>query len=154
MNENDNSGSLLGMLTREQRSELFAWADQQRASSGKSINLIDWPGWDSFLSARFAILGGKRLNVTPMDGKLASEVTSRPGRIVVGSESKPAALDVAKAILLAHHVSPMPSEAREALRVLVAELAYQWDVLPCGARRWAEAVIANAAAPDQHNDSP
>ncbi|RUT78708.1 hypothetical protein, partial [Mesorhizobium sp. M7A.T.Ca.US.000.02.2.1] len=127
MNEKDNSGSVLDMLTREQRSELFAWADQQPSSPGKSIDLMTWPGWDSFLSARFI------------------EVTTRPGRmadrIVVGSEAKPAALDVAKAVLLAGHVSPKPSEAREALRVLVSELAYQWDVLPCGARRWAEAVV-------------
>jgi hypothetical protein len=150
MNEKDNSGSVLDMLTREQRSELFAWADQQPSSPGKSIDLMKWPGWDSFLSGRIIEVTGRPLRIT--------EVTTRPGRIadriVVGSEAKPAALDVAKAVLLAQHVSPKPSEAREALRVLVAELAYQWDVLPCGARRWAEAVIANAAAPGQHNDSP
>lgn len=150
MNEKDNSGSVLDMLTREQRSELFAWADQQPSPPDKSIDLMKWPGWDGFLSGRIIEVTGLPLRIT--------EVTTRPGRIadriVVGSEAKPAALDVAKAVLLAEHVSPKPSEAREALQVLVAELVYQWDVLPCDARRWAEAVIANAAAPDQHNDSP
>lgn len=145
MNEKDNSGSVLDMLTREQRSEFFAWADQQPSSPGKSIDLMKWPGWNSFLSGRIIEVPARQVRIT--------ELTTRPGRIVVGSEAKPAALDVAKAVLLAQHVSPKPSDAREALRVLVAELAYQWDVLPCGVRRWAEAVIANAATTDQHNDS-
>jgi hypothetical protein len=98
------------------------------------------------------------MNETASHRAQASAVATRPGRladrVIIGSEARPASLDVAKAVLLAEQVSPTPSEAREALRVLVAELAYQWDVPPCVARGWAEAVLASAAAPAHHNDSP
>lgn len=58
MNENDNSRSMLDMLTHEQKTELFAWAEAQRPALGGSIDLMKWPGWIEHFRARLAALTG------------------------------------------------------------------------------------------------